>query len=334
MNLQICTRPGRVEIHASEVDLHAEIDELVDVNFVRAQEKGLAFGAELELPTPCVVRTDPTRLRQILHNLLGNAIKFTDTGRIGLRVRHTGFGHFQFVVQDTGMGIAPEDLPHIFDAFWRAKSAHGRNTAGAGLGLHLAQELTRAMGGSIRCESQPGVGTTFELNLPLPEIAPAPPAAARGTWSTTQATEAGVPVLLAEDNEVNALVVETMLERNGCSVQRVSDGAEAVRLATVAGPQRPSVVLMDCQMPVLDGVEATRRIRAAEQELGLARVPVVALTANSALDDKLQCRRAGMDYFLGKPFTEDELLAALAACLQLGKPRPRPAPAPRAPATR
>jgi CheY-like chemotaxis protein len=122
-------------------------------------------------------------------------------------------------------------------------------------------------------------------------------------------------VLLVEDNEVNALVVQAMLSRSGCEVRHVTNGEEAVRLATLGG-RRPDVVLMDCQMPVLDGMEATRRIRALEQRLGLPRIPIVALTANTGADDRLACERAGMDQFVGKPFTEKELLAAIGAYAQ------------------
>lgn len=316
---------GRVELNVTDVDLQAELDELVDIYFVHAQERGLAFTANIDLPRPCWVRTDPTRLRQVLHNLLGNALKFTDAGSVSLRAHQSAAGEFVFAVQDTGQGITPDDLPKVFNAFWQAGASQSKRAAGAGLGLNIAQEMAHAMGGSIRASSELGKGSTFELALPLGAVpAPAAPPEDAGTCIVEQLTQAGGRVLLAEDNEVNALVVEAMLSRNGCQVLRATDGVEAVRLATDAG-SRPSIVLMDCQMPEVDGLEATRRIRAAEVEQGWPRVPVIALTANTATDDRMQCRRAGMDYFLGKPFTEQELMVALAVCLQQPAQPPQPA---------
>lgn len=316
---------GRIELQTADVDLQAELDELVDIYFVRAQEKGLAFSASIDLPRPCWVRTDPTRLRQVLHNLLGNALKFTDAGSVALSARQAASGEFVFSVQDTGHGIAPEDLPKVFNAFWQASASQTKRAAGAGLGLNIAQEMAHAMGGSIQATSELGKGSQFELVLPLGTV-PAPAAALGdgGAAIVDRLTEAGGRVLLAEDNEVNALVVEAMLSRNGCQVLRAADGAEAVRLATDERG-RPSIVLMDCQMPEVDGLEATRRIRAAEVEHGWPRVPVIALTANTATDDRVQCRRAGMDYFLGKPFTEQELMVALAVCLHHPAEPPQPA---------
>jgi signal transduction histidine kinase/ActR/RegA family two-component response regulator len=315
---------GRVELHMSDVDLQAELDELVDIYFVRAEEKGLAFTAHIDLPRPCWVRTDPTRLRQVLHNLLGNALKFTDAGSVALRVHRAASGESVFTVQDTGHGIAPDDLPKVFNAFWQASGSQSKRAAGAGLGLNIAQEMARAMGGHIRASSELGRGSLFELVLPLGAVsAPIAALADDGAGIVERLMQSGGRVLLAEDNEVNALVVEAMLSRNGCQVLRAADGTEAVRLATDE-TGRPSIVLMDCQMPEVDGLEATRRIRATEIERGWPRVPVIALTANTATDDRVQCRRAGMDYFLGKPFTEQELMVALAVCLHQSVQPPQP----------
>lgn len=310
---------GRIEIHDDDFDLLAELDELVDVYLVRAHEKGLDFVVRVELAPPAWVRGDATRLRQVLHNLLGNALKFTERGRIGLTVRRAPGGELEFEVRDTGPGIAPQHLRHVFDAFWQAGSTSTR-AAGTGLGLHIALEMARAMGGGIHCDSQLGLGSTFVLRLPLPEAQPRDVAANESGWIGVDVAESPKRVLLAEDNEVNALVVQAMLDRHGCEVLRVDNGDDAVQLATQV-ERRPDVVLMDCQMPVVDGLEATRRIRAREASLGLPRIPVIALTANTAMADRADCRRAGMDQFLGKPFTERELRAVLAAV----QVRPTPA---------
>ncbi|HUG25526.1 ATP-binding protein [Piscinibacter sp.] len=311
---------GRVEVREAAFDLAAELDELADVYLVRCDEKGLAFTVRTELPAPCWVTGDATRLRQVLHNLLGNAIKFTQRGEVELHAGRRADGAMVFRVKDSGSGIAKDDLPHVFDAFWQASEVQATRGAGTGLGLNIALEISRAMGGDIHCDSELGRGTQFELVLPLP-IAPAPPEPALGADAALDRRDALVRsrVLLAEDNDVNALLIEAILTRHGCVVTRVSNGADAVRLAMGDG-ERPDVVLMDSQMPVMDGLEAARRIRVLELAQGLPRVAIVALTANTADDDRQQCRQAGMDDFVGKPFTEAELLAALAACLPVRRP--------------
>ena len=307
---------GRIELHESSFDLQAEVDELVDIYLVRTQEKGLLFNAAVDLPVPCWVMGDVTRLRQVLHNLLGNALKFTERGSIELRVQRSGAARVEFSVQDTGEGIAQADLAHIFDPFWQAGQTPLQRASGSGLGLSIARDIAQAMGGHIHCASELGRGSVFVLNLPLLMVDPPGDLAQRESgWMVGDISLLPGHVLLVEDNEVNALVVQAMLSRSGCEVQHVTNGEEAVRLATLGG-RRPNVVLMDCQMPVLDGLEATRRIRALEQRLGLSRVPIVALTANTSSDDRLECERAGMDQFLGKPFTEKELLAAIGAYAQ------------------
>jgi signal transduction histidine kinase len=305
---------GRVEIIALEFDLLAELDELTDIYFVRAQERGLRFVANIHLGDECWVRGDPTRLRQVLHNLLGNALKFTEQGHVILDVERADGDTIEFAVQDTGQGIAPEDVSRVFEAFYQG--AGRQRAAGAGLGLSIALEMARAMGGSISCDSAVGRGSMFMLALPLPEVQPHQHSLPReSAWMLGDLSVKPRRVLLAEDNEVNALVVEAMLDHIGCKVAKVDNGDDAVRLG--AAPDRDvDLVLMDCQMPVVDGLEATRRIRDRERRLGLRPIPVVALTANTSLDDRDACRAAGMDHFLGKPFTERELLAAVAACLQ------------------
>jgi two-component system, sensor histidine kinase len=175
--------------------------------------------------------------------------------------------------------------------------------------------MTHAMGGEIGCESTAGRGSTFLLTLPLPPHEPPTDAQVQAEHALARGEAlARAKVLLAEDNDVNALVIQAMLARHECEVTRVVNGADAVRHAT-APEGRPDVILMDSQMPVMDGLEATRRIRVLELAQGMRRVPIIALTANTAAGDRQQCQQAGMDQFIGKPFTEQELLAALAACL-------------------
>jgi len=307
---------GRIELNEAPFDLRAEIEELIDIYLVRTQEKGLLFSTAIELPPRCWVMGDVTRLRQVLHNLLGNALKFTAHGSIELKVHRSGAARIEFSVQDSGEGIAKVDLAHVFDPFWQAGNSPTLRASGSGLGLSIARDIAQAMGGHIHCASELGRGSVFVLNLPLLLVDPPGDLAQRESgWMMGDISLLPGHVLLVEDNEVNALVVQAMLARSGCEVHHVTNGEEAVRLATL-GTRRPNVVLMDCQMPVLDGLEATRRIRAIEQRLGLPRIPIVALTANTSADDRSACERAGMDQFLGKPFTEKELLAAIGAYAQ------------------
>jgi len=307
---------GRVDISKAAFDLSTELDELVDVYFVRCDEKGLDFVARIDLPAPCWVSGDATRVRQILHNLLGNALKFTDQGKVELHVGRRLDGLMSFRVRDSGSGIASADLPHIFEAFWQAGGSQNSRSTGTGLGLNIAREIGRAMGGDIQCVSELGQGSEFVFTLPLPpEPMPADAQAGSQAKLHLRGSLAKARILLAEDNDVNALLIEAMLDRHGCEVTRVGNGVDAVRY-TMADGNRPDVVLMDSQMPQMDGLEATRRIRVLELSQGLRRVPIVALTANTRSDDRHQCEQAGMDHFVGKPFTEDELLAVLGTCLR------------------
>jgi signal transduction histidine kinase len=308
---------GRVEIRPVRFELGAELAELADMYLMRCEQRGLEFRTQVDMQLPCWVRGDAMRLRQVLHNLLGNAVKFTERGSVELRVRRCDDGRTEFRVTDTGSGIAAADLPHLFEAFWRA-----RESPGTGLGLNIAREISRAMGGDIQCSSELGRGSQFELLLPLPEQPlPDAPAAADDAKPVGHGAIAGARVLLAEDDDVSTLIIEAMLAPHGCAVTRVSNGADAVTQAMTESA-RPDVVLMDCLMPGMDGLEAARRIRAFETSQGLARVPIVALTANTTREDRMRCEQAGMDRFVGKPFTELELLDAMSACFAAEVPLP------------
>jgi len=303
---------GQVRLDPQTFDLAALIDDVVSLSMLPASEAGLLLETRQHLPKPCLVVGDPARLRQILHNLIGNAVKFTETGRITVVAKHNAeAGRARIAVHDTGVGIAPEHLSVIFDAFHQADGTFTRRFAGTGLGLTIARELARAMGGDLLVTSQVGKGSVFTLKLDLPhppvdvslDEPPAPEPAPRAL---------GGRVLLAEDNPVNAIVAEAVLRKLGIDVTVVEDGARAVEAFRTG---RPDMVLLDCQMPVVDGLEAARRIRALEAAEGWPRTPMVALTANAFEGDRADSLAAGMDDHLAKPFKDEDLARVLARYL-------------------
>ncbi len=315
---------GKLHIEHAPFELRALIDEVLGLLRVNAADKGLRLLTDVRLPQPCWVQGDAARVRQMLHNLLGNAIKFTETGEVRLLVaRHKGThmgdqqtdlgeAGLRFTIQDTGVGIPSEQLPLIFDAFHQAHDSLVRRHKGTGLGLTITREIARAMGGDVSCMSEVGHGSVFTVTVPLPEV-PAPGVLASDPLS--EPSQDGVihfnaHVLLVEDNPVNALVADAMLRRHGLNVTRAEDGREA--LALLSHELRPfQLVLMDLQMPTMGGMEACRLLRQWENTHGMAPIPVVALTANALSSDRAQCLAAGMDDHLPKPFGAEALLVVL-----------------------
>jgi signal transduction histidine kinase len=311
---------GHLSVENQPFDLRDVLDDLVALTSVTASGKGLQLITQVQLPRPCFVVGDAARVRQVLLNLIGNAVKFTERGQIRLSAHRVMDedgqpGPVVMRVSDSGIGIAPSDLATIFDPFHQVDNSLGRRFGGTGLGLTISREISRAMNGEIMCTSVYGEGSTFELTAPLPPLnaTPAPAARRFESSATMDAKRAPVAlhghVLLAEDNEVNAMVVEALLLRHGLTVEHVPDGVEVVNRMCGDHP-RPDLVLMDCQMPAMDGFEATRKIRADERRRGLARTPVVALTASALAEDSERCLGAGMD---------DQLLSVLVAHLPLAE---------------
>jgi signal transduction histidine kinase/ActR/RegA family two-component response regulator len=301
---------GQARLSPQVFDLAALIDDVVSLSVPSACQNGLRLTARLHMPRPCYVLGDPSRLRQVLHNLVGNAIKFTETGAVTVVAKHRG-SRARIAVHDTGVGISADELPRIFDAFHQADSSFARRFGGTGLGLTIARELARAMGGDLVCTSQKGRGSCFTVTTNLAPAANPAPAMADSDSSPRPALHGHV--LLAEDNPVNALVAQAALKKLGLTVELVEDGLQALAAFRA---QLPDLVLLDCQMPVMDGFEAVRRMREYEGELGLPRTPVVALTANALQGDREHSLAAGMDEHLAKPFREDELRAMLKRLLQ------------------
>jgi two-component system, sensor histidine kinase len=294
---------GHLRLREEPLDLRALVESATALSRVAAADKGLALRLELDLPAPCWVWADPARLRQVLLNLLGNAVKFTTAGSVTLRARLTQPGHALLEVLDTGPGVPPADRERVFQAFEQLDGSFARRYGGTGLGLAISRELVQAMGGELSCHEAPGGGACFAFAWPVrpaqaPVVAPVPS-------STPQALRRA-RVLLAEDNPVNALVAQAVLERLGLEVTAVPDGAAAVD-AVLSQPGLHDVVLMDCQMPGIDGFEATARIRAWEAAQHRPRLPIVALTANALEGDRERSLAAGMDDHLAKPFQPADL---------------------------
>ncbi len=293
---------GQLRLHAAPFDFDELLRDVVRMASAPARDKGLSLDVESALGAPVWQSGDAKRLRQVLINLVGNAVKFTDQGTVTVTARRSDAG-IVVAVRDTGIGIDPAFLPRVFDPFQQGDSSYARRHDGTGLGLTISRELARAMGGDITCESLPGQGSTFTLALPWrPCEAPAEAPSAHA--APTDPAGLRGRVLLAEDNAINVLVARSMLQSFGLDVIVAADGTDALA-AYLEAP--PAVVLMDCHMPRMDGFEATRRIRAEEDDRGWRRTPIIAVTANALQEDRQHCLDAGMDDYLAKPFTPEEL---------------------------
>ncbi|MBL8349750.1 MAG: response regulator [Burkholderiaceae bacterium] len=300
---------GHFTLREDVFDLAAQLQQIADLFTLRAADKGLGFTLRLELPRPCWVRGDAARLRQVLNNLLGNAIKFTRQGGILLEARPGAQpDRVRLAVHDTGVGISAAELARIFQPFHQAGTGSSgmHTTDGVGLGLTIAREIAIAMGSDIQVHSATGVGSSFSFEAALPRADPTvvPAGPAQGGPRLPRL------VLVAEDDEVNALIVNAFLDNLGVRCERVADGKQAVSRA-LRETDRPELVLMDCRMPVMDGLAATAEIRRQEHTLGLRRLPIIALTATATEVDLQSCLAAGMDAVIAKPFTPVQLAQAM-----------------------
>ncbi len=311
---------GRIDLHPVSFDVRVAAAEVVTLLQPRAQAQGLRLDLQVGAEVPPRIVTDALRVRQVLLNLVGNALKFTEQGRVdvSLHCRHAG-DELQLVmeVQDTGIGIAPEALPHLFERFTQADASAARRRGGSGLGLSITREVVRRMGGEVTVRSTPGVGSCFTATVrceteEAAALQPEGPAAfARASsWAALPETE-GLRILVAEDNEVNQLVIEGLLNVLGHRSTLVANGRQAVERAAEGGWD---AVLMDMQMPELDGLAATRAIRQLAAPLN--EVPIIAMTANAREEDRDACLAAGMNDFVSKPVNVKVLQAALAAAGQ------------------
>ena len=290
---------GQLDVERVVFDLPALLQEINDLYAESARAKHVALHWNISRTLPQFVFGDPARLHQVLSNLVGNAIKFTDRGEVTLSAAPDGPDHVRFEVQDTGVGIAEDKQSIIFDPFSQADGSTTRRFGGTGLGLTITRQIVVLMGGEMDVDSTPGKGSRFWVSTPLPRSAQRPAAAvAAGAASSPDQFE-GCRVLLVEDDESNAEIATVLINRLGPDVTHVANGSLALAALRDA---RYDLVFMDCQMPVMDGLEATRQIRAAEKaSLSATHTPIVALTAHAFDGYREQCLNAGMDDYITKP---------------------------------
>ncbi len=310
---------SRIERSALELEhIPFNLSELIGSSAQAFQHTALQRGLDLRLRIPpgmesLQVKGDPTRIRQILVNLIGNALKFTEQGSVTVESQWQALDHellwFTCSVRDSGIGINPASLESMFDAFQQADSSISRRYGGTGLGLPIARTLAERMGGTLRAQSEEGRGSVFTLEIPLALFQQSLPVLAPRVSTTVHQGE-GRNVLLVEDNPVNQTVIQAMLRSLGFSVSIVTDGVQAVRSAESLIFE---AILMDCRLPLVDGYEATRQIR---QLPGCADLPIIALTANALQGDREACLAAGMNDYLAKPFKRADLQQILQRWVQ------------------
>jgi signal transduction histidine kinase len=303
---------GKFIIHSEAFTLAEMVHEVVALFAPQMRERGVFVAAVLAQDLPPVVRGDGVRLRQVLINLVNNACKFTPSGAITVRVERVRGGtarqRVRFSVTDTGIGIPAEKLEAVFQAFEQVDTPDQRKLGGTGLGLSIASELTQLMGGALAVESEVGKGARFFFDLPLP-----PADEVQGSqeiilpWPDTYRPS----VMVVEDNRVSQIVATKLLQSMGCDVVVAPNGQTAIERAQ---QRRFDVVFMDCDLPDIDGCEATRIIRAADAE---SRVPIIALTASTLEEDIERCHEAGMNDHVSKPIRRSELKRALARWVRM-----------------
>jgi len=297
---------GQVALDESEFSVKETLDAALNPYLARAQAKSVRLFSTLEAGLPETLIGDAPRLRELLAHLIGNAVKFTHSGIVELRVsvdRPPGSAWLVVEVRDTGIGIPSDRLDIIFESFRQVDSGLSRNYPGLGLGLALARKLAALMGGGIAVQSTDGVGSTFTVRLPLrqptAESAPVP-----------LRTGAGPVILVVEDNPVNLTVLRHTLERREVEVDCAESGRAAIEAAS---HRKYDLVLMDLQMPEMDGLKATAALRRIP---GYETVPIIALTATTSDDLRERCRQAGMQAFLSKPVETSELWSAITKFLK------------------
>ncbi|WP_304426856.1 ATP-binding protein, partial [uncultured Adlercreutzia sp.] len=314
---------GRLELAVGEVNLGEMLVEMETIFRQRCEESDIRFTCSAEGLVHPVVEGDELRLQQVFMNMLGNAVKFTPAGGAVTVVlaeypaHAEGASDYEITFADTGCGMAPEFVEHVFEPFAREHDSRTENVEGTGLGLSIALSVVSLMGGTIDVESEPGRGTTFTVRLRLRHQESAGADAGGEAPADAEAAAAALVearVLLVEDNELNSEIAVALLESLGASAETAANGREALEALDASEPGHFDAVLMDIQMPVMNGLEATRLIRESERA-DVRALPVVVLSANAFTEDVQESRRAGADDHLSKPISVKDLAATLGGIL-------------------
>jgi signal transduction histidine kinase/ActR/RegA family two-component response regulator len=326
---------GHLEIEVMEFDLQSVLGDLRAIFSLQASRKGIGFEVHVDSGVPAQLCGDVSRLRQILSNLVGNAIKFTEKGLVAIDVsvaeNHDDHVHIRFGVKDTGIGVEKDHLPNIFGAFQQQDASTSRKYGGTGLGLAICKQLVEIMGGVIGADSMSGEGSVFWFEIPVdlqedssaqtafkfarnesPKLceddANATSNALLHARKTIEAMDREVRILVVEDNIVNQTVAVRTLNKMGCSADALHDGSEVVHKL---GSTKYDLVLMDVQMPKMDGFETTKAIREYEAKSETGRIPIIAMTAHALSGDRERCLDVGMDGYITKPISVTALSAVI-----------------------
>lgn len=321
---------GKLTLEEIDFDLVAALEEVTDVMKVVADRKSIKLVLESSEIISRMVKSDPVRIKQVIYNLVGNAIKFTDSGKVCIDatiVKREDDLLFVCSISDTGPGIAENKINAIFSSFSQADTSTTRHYGGTGLGLTISKRLCNLMGGDITVKSEVGVGSCFTINLPLTKSrreqsisALSKAANQRDKITEHPASEPLIPtwpadtkILLVEDNEINQVVAELVLQQFNLSCDIANNGLEAIEMLNLSNPKSMSyaLILMDCQMPIMDGYEATKNIRSGECGERYMQIPIIAMTANALLKDKEKCLDAGMNDYFTKPIDQGVMLTIL-----------------------
>ena len=296
---------GKIELNNQRMDIRSCMEECFSPFKIQAENEGKAFLVEWNI-THSLIMGDPVRITQIMNNLLSNALKFTDEGdSVSVEISQVSqneYVQYKIVVSDTGRGMSEEYLNKIFEPYSRENQTFSRRVSGTGLGMPIVKSIVELLNGSIMVSSRLGQGTTFTVILPFPMVREEEPAPAPAGEEKSEDAGflAGKRLLLVEDNEVNMELATEMLSINGMEVSQAWNGREAVELFAASEPFFFHAVLMDMQMPEMDGCEAARRIRAMNRP-DAGRVPIIAVTANAFAEDIVSTKAAGMDVHVSKP---------------------------------
>ena len=314
---------GKMQLNIGDCDLAAVLRRIEDITSLQAKKKSLQITYQKDRIRHLKVRGDELRIEQILINIISNAIKYTPEGKSvdliaeELEALEEGKNRYRIIVRDTGIGISEEYLPHIFDSFTREQNTRVNRIQGTGLGLAITAKVVELMGGKISVRSRPGEGSEFTVELDLEEQPAVQEEKTAGTTEESRRDLTGCRILLVEDNDINAEIAEMVLSQYGVRTERAGNGQLGLEMAQQRGPGYYDAVLMDIQMPVMNGLDATRAIRALGGE-AWQKLPIIAMSANAYEEDVRSCLEAGMNAHIAKPFEPEKLRALLQKAVEQG----------------